>query len=441
MSLQNIQVSSSNWLRFYVAIRTLKRGRRQFLLVGIPLLIIVGWVALLSLFLFLHFGRVREFISTGSFFSSLALITSFALPSAIVILLGISFLLHRAEVYIFSLYRPEREHESEVRERIWHRLWGWYGLFSSQSSMVIKDTTIKSSNHWSTWLGGPAVLIIYDGFAAYLERGNSFSRVVGALPIAYLDPRETIKVVVDLRPQIRDGHISAWTKDGIPVTVKMRVEFQIEPGVSQNISGSNLVYPCNSLAVRKAAEYTAVRLRDGKLEEADWCEGTMGKVTGYVGRHVCSHRLDELFMNNGGTGQMLSPHVISGLIEEANASLSANAGVRILSLQITDLDVPPGIRRQRLDVWEAEKDRLVTRIHGETQAYEIRAKEVAQAKAQRDLIITIAKTLARVDPAHLPEPLLFSVSGILDQGLHDPLVQTYMAKGTLDALKKLQDLL
>jgi len=47
-----------------------------------------------------------------------------------------------------------------------------------------------------------------------------------------------------------------------------------------------------------------------------------------------------------------------------------------------------------------------------------------------------------VDAAHFPdEPLLMSLSGILDQGLGDPLVQTYMARGTLDALKKLKDLL
>ena len=74
--------------------------------------------------------------------------------------------------------------------------------------------------------------------------------------------------------------------------------------------------------------------------------------------------------------------------------------------------------------------------------YLIRTNEEARARAQRDLIVAIAKSLGQVDAAHFPdEPLLLSLSGILDQGLRDPLVQSYMARGTLDALKKLKDLL
>jgi hypothetical protein len=307
--------------------------------------------------------------------------------------------------------------------------------------MVVNNTKLESSNHWSMWLGGPAFLIIYDGFAVYLERGNSFSRVAGAFPITYLDPRETMKAIVDLRPQIRDGQVNAWTKDGIRIKFKIRVEFQIEPGPSHNTSDTKLVYPFNPLAVRKAVEYTAVRVRDGKLQEVDWCEGTIGTVTGLVGRHVCSRRIDELFLRNGGGGQMLSPNVIKELMEKTNSGLTKDTGVRILSLQITDIIIPPDVRRQRLDVWEAEKDSLVARIRGEAQAYAIRTNEAALAKGQRDLIVAIAKSLRRVDPSHFPETLLLSVSSILDQGLKDPLVQTYMAKGTLDTLKKIQDLL
>ena len=441
MSLQGSNETLSNWLRLYLAFRAMNRGPRQFLLVGIPLVIIVWWVTLAYFFLSLHFRNFQGFDSTKSILSSLAIGVRFALPSTIIILIGVYFLLNRAKAFVSAFYQPAPETESEVKERIWHRLWGWHGFFSFQNYMIVKDTKIESSNHWSTWLGGPAFLVIYDGFAAYLERGNCFSRIVGAFPITYLDPRETMKAVVDLRPQIRDGQVNAWTKDGIRITLKIRVEFQIEPGISQNSSDAKLVYSFNPLAVRKAVEYTAVRLRDGKLQEADWCEGTMGTVTGFIGHHVCSRRMDELFLSNGGGGQVLSPGVITVLIEKANSSLSRDAGVRILSLQITDIVIPQDVRRQRLDVWEAQKDSLVTRIHGEAQAYEIRTNEAALAKAQRDLIVAIAKSLGRVDPSHFPEPLLLSVSGILEQGLKDPLVQTYMAKGTLDALKRLQDLL
>ena len=64
---------------------------------------------------------------------------------------------------------------------------------------------------------------LYHGFAAYLEYGNTFGRVVGAgVPIPILDNRETIKAVVDLRPQIREFDVNGWTKDGIPTLDTVR---------------------------------------------------------------------------------------------------------------------------------------------------------------------------------------------------------------------------
>ena len=70
------------------------------------------------------------------------------------------------------------------------------------------------------------------------------------------------------------------------------------------------------------------------------------------------------------------------MINSANTSLTRDAGVRILSLQITEIKIHPAVRQQRVDVWEAQKDSLITRIHGEAQAYEIRANEAVLAKAQ-----------------------------------------------------------
>ncbi len=173
-----------------------------------------------------------------------------------------------------------------------------------------------------------------------------------------------MKAIVDLRPQIRTGRVNAWTKDGIRIKIKMRVEFQIEPGVSESPLDDKLVYPLNRIAVRKAVEYTAVRARNGDLQESDWCDGTMGAVAGVMGRHICGRRMDELFTSNGGGVQMLSPIVIKGMINSANTSLTRDAGVRILSLQITEIKIHPAVRQQRVDVWEAQKDSLITQSMG-----------------------------------------------------------------------------
>jgi len=442
MKFESLNENPSQWLRLYLGIRSWNRSYRQIFLLGIPLLLIVIWISLAFLFLSVRFGYIEGVGTTASIFSRPIFWLLFLLPLFTLILVVVKILPATAQTFVSELYRPSSETESEIKERIWHRLWGWHGFFSFQNYVVVKDTKLEPTNVWSSWLGGPAFLIINDGFAAYLERGNCFSRVVGAgFPMPYLSARETIKAIVDLRPQIREANASAWTKDGIKVKIRIRVEFQIQSSFPSESSDAKLMYPFDPLAVRKAVEYSAVRMRDGKLQESDWRDGVKGKTTGLLAHHIASRHLDELFIGNKGDGQMLSPQVMNALLGNANTSLTRDVGVHIISIQITDVSIPSGVRRQQMDVWEAEKDSLIARIQGESQADQLRTIELVRAKAQRNLIVAIAKSLGRVDPSHFTEPLLLSLSGILDQGLKDPLVQTYMAKGTLDALKKLQDML
>lgn len=431
----------SDWQYRYLKTRAPERQWRQFVFVSITFGIFVTGLVLITFILFFFLGSTEALDENASFLSKLLFWVRVSLP-AISIAVGLYILLTIAHNFVFELYDPPLEAKPAIRERIWHRLWGCYDLLRFKKFTVINDTKLKPAPHWSTWLGGPTFLVIIDGFAVYLERGNCFSRVVGAsIPVPYLDARETIKAVVDLRPQLMEGQVNAWTNDGIKVTLKIRAEVQIIPGAPQITGKVKRAYPFDPQAVRKAVEYTAVRFRDAKFQEVKWDEGAMGSLTGLLARHISSHHFDELFMSNGGDGQILSPQVMSAVLEKANRQLRESAGVGLRSLQITEITIPPEVRHQRLDVWAAEKDSLVSRIRGEAQAFRIRTSEEARARAQRDLIVAIAKSLQRVEPSHFPEPLLLSLSGILDQGLQDPLVQTYMAQGALDSLKRLKELL
>jgi regulator of protease activity HflC (stomatin/prohibitin superfamily) len=442
MKTRDMPENPSPWLRLVLMVRGWPRGWRQSLLVVIPFTLFLLWILSVSLVLVARFWSVGAFRFTLADFAALRFRLAIPVLSIIVLLAGLYHLFRTAQKFVFQLHAIDFDAEAEIKERIRHRFWGWNG-FSFGNYLVIRSAKLESPTHWSTWLGGPTFLIINDGFAAYLERSSCFSRVVGSgFPIPYLDARETIKTIVDLRPQVREADVNAWTNDGIKFTIKVRVEFQIDPDSPQNHRNIKLVYPCNREAVRKAVEFTAVRFRDGKLEESDWRDGTIGSINGLLAHHIYSFHFDELFMNNEGNGQILSTQVVQSLLEKANKHLREAAGVKVLGIQITDIAIPAEIRQQRLNVWGAKKDSLVSRIQGEAQAYKIRTNEEARARAQRDLIVAIAKSLGNVDAAHFPdEPLLMSLSGILDQGLGDPLVQTYMARGTLDALKKLKDLL
>jgi hypothetical protein len=339
-----------------------------------------------------------------------------------------------AKDFVIAVFQPSLE--NEIKNRVWCR------LFGSRTYMHIRATALKPIDHWITWFGGPVYPIIQDGFALYVERGSYFSRVVGpGTPIPYLDVHETIKAVVDLRPHVRTAVIRAWTKDGIRVGIRVRVEFQIGTSSTLRLSRGKLVYPFDSISVRKAVEYTAVRVRSAKLVESDWTEGAIGRVKGLLAHHISSHYLDELFLADESHGQMLSPTVVDALLAEANVSLEREAGVRVSNLQIIDISIHENVRRQRLETWETDKKILFIRLQGETEAFEIRVSEAARAEAQRELIVSIAESLEQTDRSHLVEPLLLSLSKILEQGLKDPLAQTYMARETLDALKLLRDML
>lgn len=74
--------------------------------------------------------------------------------------------------------------------------------------------------------GWHAILVIMDGTALYLERGNCFSRVVGP-GVAFLEKYETIKEAVDLRPQTYKNKVEAWTKDGIKVSFITKIVCRI----------------------------------------------------------------------------------------------------------------------------------------------------------------------------------------------------------------------
>jgi regulator of protease activity HflC (stomatin/prohibitin superfamily) len=439
MELQGLSNNPSRWLRFYAGLRTRHRRFRQFLLVRIPYVLIILSTMGIALLLGIRSGGAHRYDVALSLTENLLPWLRYLLPPLVLIVLGIWFFLHTAQNFTAELYKLSGGAEAKIRQRISLRLWGWHGLFSSKSFLIVKDSELEPADHWSTWLGGPALLIINDGFAVYLERGNCFSRVVAG--ISNLGARETIRAVVDLRPQIREASVRAWTKDGIKVELNIRVEFQIVAGSAPTPSKTERVYPFDPLAVRKAVEYTAVRMREGKRCESDWREGTMGKATGLLAHHISSRRLDELFLKVNGNKPMLSPQVMQMLMDSLNRGLKKDVGVQLISMQITDIRIPPDVNRQRLDVWGAEKDSRITRIHGEAQAYEIRVREKARAQAQYDMIVSIAQGLKSVNSKDLPESLLLSLSGFLNQSLDDTYIRSYLANETLETLEKLRKVL
>ncbi len=94
----------------------------------------------------------------------------------------------------------------------------WFSSLSQFKYVLVQNGEFLKKDEWTTWLacnlGGPLLLIVFDGSALYIERGNRFSRIVGP-GAAYLERYETIKYAVDLRAKVKTDKIEVWTKDGI----------------------------------------------------------------------------------------------------------------------------------------------------------------------------------------------------------------------------------
>ena len=378
-------------------------------------------------------------------------------PFAFLILLVVLLVLPICSVYIFGLlflndfYRPLEG--MSLTKIVNFCLFGTskiisiFNISSKPETLYCKDGEIVGNNYWMTWtaynLGGPIKLAVFDGCALYLEIGNRFSRIIGPGDTAsFLRSFETIKYVVDLRPKIRDGVFVSWTKDGIQISIKAEVKCQI--GNPQKIDvASGFIYPYDPLAVKKAIERHSVRWpnrQEGEPSEFTWLDAVWGQVTGIVPSYINSRMLDDLFITDRNGGQILSSAAIQEIFTRLNEA-TITFGVFVLDFQVLEVLLPQEIAQLQKEYWKAEKQGIAVKREGQARAFNIRAQGEAQADAQRDLILAIAKGLEKNKNGQFTEPLLLSLSGVVDQSLREPLTRAYLTKEALDVIEQIQKIL
>jgi hypothetical protein len=341
----------------------------------------------------------------------------------------------------------------EVEQLINYRLYGLFNypppisMFVSFKYILVKDGGIEKQEGLPGWmsryLGGPLTMIVFDGCALYLERGSRFSRVVGP-GVPFLEWFETIKYVIDLRPQTKEDTFDAWTKDGIKIKITAKIECRVGDPAKKDPKGEHL-YPFDPVAAKKAVERFAVRWPDrqnGQPSEFTWIDACWGQVTGIVPGYIGSRMLDDLVAASRQSGQILAPDAMKEIFGKLNGATQA-FGCFVTEFQILKVKMPDEVEDLLKEYWKAEKQSIITRTEGDAKAQNIRTREKARAEAQHDLILAIADGLGSYKnrDGQFSEPLLLSLSGILDESLSDPLMRAYLAKETLETLETLQTML
>jgi hypothetical protein len=404
---------------------------------------------------------------------------SFYLLPAVLLIIVIIWIYLKTIQLMKEFYKPSES--TRLFRRLQQRLFGvpplpfLINIFWKYSSIVIKEPNDLSQYYWAHWLGGPAPLVIYDGNALYLERGNRFSRVVGpgSPPPPFLDRYETVKAVVDLRPQFKTGTIHPWTKDGIQLDLTITMEAQINSSPEALLASRNLVYPFDPIAVKQAVEFTAVKFRPDEkneesknepaipkslqnsnppsniqrkkeLVESDWLDGLWMQTTGYINRHISDHSIDEIALSERLTevgpseGNLYTFTLAQEHIDNINMILrNRSSGAHVSNIQITML-FPKEVREHRIKYWESVRQSHSSIRKSKAEGERIRLVEEARARAERDMLDSITEQLKNIDKDNLTEPILMSLTGILDSSLDDPLIRPIIAKNSLNLLDQLR---
>lgn len=229
---------------------------------------------------------------------------------------------------------------------------------------------------------GPGVLLIDHASAAVLRTDVKFTRSVGP-GLVFTDPGERIEESVDLRRQVRSvaGFIPpageaaalesinslAVTKDGIPVSTDISVEFMLDPGehveAHEGRYARRAPYPWKSSAIEKAV-YGHVY---GEAEDLPWTELPL-RLTIDLWREIVKEKsLKDLTSFDSQSVQPLQvvrdeiqrllatqdsdPRDPSAGATHREWKILQSRGIRVLNVDLSHLYLPRDIQRERMEVW------------------------------------------------------------------------------------------
>ncbi len=274
---------------------------------------------------------------------------------------------------------------------------------------------------------GPGVLLIDYASGAVLRTDVKFTRSVGP-GLVFTDAGERIEEAVDLRRQIRavEGFIPptgeaaalesvnslAVTKDGIPVTTDISVEFMLDPGENVEPHEGRFArrppYPWKSSAVEKAV-YGHVY---GEVEDLPWTELPLRLTIDLWREIVKGKSLKEL--TSFGSEQVQPLQAVRDNIrrrltapendtqsEEKKAANGAHRewkilqsrGIRVLDVDLSHLYLPGDVQRERMEAWRQEWTSDVQNSLADAQEKAARAIEQGQTEAGEILFETLSGVL------------------------------------------------
>lgn len=222
-------------------------------------------------------------------------------------------------------------------------------------------------------VGGPGRVRVSVHDVITTEQNARFCRVLGP-GVHTLAPYESVYTVLDLRQHDRQGEVTAITKDGIRIKMKIGVSFRLlsddsaennptimtevpETPVEPVRPTTKTLYPFSKNAVQKAA-YKGV-----------WEDKPLGAVIGQVSKGIAGYRFDELFQLDD-VAQDPLPTLHDVVLRNARSDLRSKEGIDLLSVRLGSIRPDEPVTHQQIKSWRTfwQKQDRITQARGEAQA-------------------------------------------------------------------------
>lgn len=298
---------------------------------------------------------------------------------------------------------------------------------------------------------GAGVILIDHASAAVLRTPTRFTRSVGP-GVVFTERGETLAQALDLRIQVRTLHgqppqpsnesnpTLALTEDGIPISADISVTFLLDPG--HNVAPRSGQFP-NAPPFEfnpRAAERAVYGETQRGGQPTAWQELALLIAVDLFREEVETWQLEHLLRtrpNEPPALRIISERIGSRLLRTGSSASSGQApskasetltrrGVRVLDVQVSNLQLPHEIRLEHMRRWREE---WLTGLEQSLQNARLQASQLREQGAQdgrRFLLEGLTHSLrGELRSGHEPDPvgaLAIMIRDALEM-LHDPTLE------------------
>lgn len=270
--------------------------------------------------------------------------------------------------------------------------------------------------------------------ALVITRLNAFIRAAGP-GFVRLNRRETISDFIDLRRHLYKQPVRAMSKDGIRLDTVVSVILQVrQREVRENEPVS--LYPYESDAVRQLIDPANIS-RGAGFEF--WGEHLCRQAADQLTMELTRYDLDDLFAV--GEDNVHPLEIIKNKVKDSLSPQAAECGLTLIGVGVAPFEMPPDVRRQRLENWQTTWQRDIVRQLADGDSQAMRRMRHARARAQIEIIENITgsiETMRDSGEDDLREVIALRMIEMMDRWAADDTVRSMVPQDVIMTLRQMQ---